>query len=145
MPPSSPWQKLRGDPDEGCAHYYTGGWVSTSISRDAGSAFNFFYTPSGLPRPLWQAYTPTEEFEAIAQRLNDNDFTTLEERAGLIAHHLEAAGEPLARSPGNAPPAYPGRRRPRGFDLLAPDQRRWSLSGPRRHHAHGRPGRLWRR
>jgi peptide/nickel transport system substrate-binding protein len=26
---------LRGDPDEGCAHFYTGGWVSTAISRNA--------------------------------------------------------------------------------------------------------------
>ena len=50
---------LRGDPDSGCAHFYTGGWVSTAISRDAAGNFSYFYTPDGLPFPPWQAYTPS--------------------------------------------------------------------------------------
>jgi peptide/nickel transport system substrate-binding protein len=80
------WQQ--SEPTECLFNYYTGGWVSTSISRDAGSNFNFYYTPAGLPRPLWQAYTPTEEFAAISQRLNDNDFATMEERKELFAQIL---------------------------------------------------------
>ncbi len=80
---------LAGKPSDGKFHIYTGGWVSTAISRDAGTNFNYFYTPSGLPRPLWQAYNPTPEFKEVAQKLNDNDFTTLEERAKLFARALE--------------------------------------------------------
>jgi peptide/nickel transport system substrate-binding protein len=80
------WQQ--SEPSECLFNYYTGGWVSTAISRDAGGNFLFFYTPSGLPRPLWQAYTPDPEFEAIAQRLNDNDFTSMEERKELFEQAL---------------------------------------------------------
>ena len=88
---------LRSDPAEGKFHVYTGGWVSTAISRDAGSNFQFFYTPAGMPRPLWQAYTPTPEFADLAQRLNDNDFKTLEERAQLFARALELSMEDSVR------------------------------------------------
>jgi peptide/nickel transport system substrate-binding protein len=88
---------LRGDPDEGCAHFYTGGWVSTAISRDAGGNFSFFYTPDGLPFPPWQAYTPSDEFYEIATRLNNNDFTTMEERAELMARALELGAEDSQR------------------------------------------------
>lgn len=83
------WQQ--SEPSECLFGYYTGGWVSTQINRDASTNFNFFYTPSGLARPLWQAYTPTEEFAEIAQRLNDSDFTSLEERTQLFAEALPLA------------------------------------------------------
>jgi len=89
------WQQ--SEPAECQFHYYTGGWVSTAISRDAGSNFNFFYTPKGLPRPLWMAYTPTQAFSDLAQRLNDNDFTTLDERTQLFASALPLAMEDSAR------------------------------------------------
>ncbi len=88
---------LRGDPDEGCASFYTGGWVSTAISRDAGGNFSYFYTPDGLPFPPWQAYTPSDEFYAVATRLNNNDFTTMEERADLMAEALTYALEDSQR------------------------------------------------
>lgn len=82
---------LRGDPDEGCAHFYTGGWVSTAISRDAATNFSFFYTPDGLPFPPWQAYSPSDEFYEIATKLNNSDFATMEERAELMARAIELA------------------------------------------------------
>ena len=82
---------LRGDPESGCAHYYTGGWVSTAISRDAADNFSFFYTPDGLPFPPWQAYTPSDEFYDVATKLNNSDFATMEERAELMAQALELA------------------------------------------------------
>ncbi len=88
---------LRGDPDEGCAHFYTGGWVSTAISRDAGGNFSFFYTPDGLPFPPWQAYSPSDEFYDISTKLNNNDFTSMEERAELMARALELALEDSQR------------------------------------------------
>ncbi len=89
------WQQ--SEPTECLFNFYTGGWVSTSMSRDAGTNFHFFYTPAGLPRPLWQAYTPTEEFAALAQRLNDNDFKTLDERTELFAEALPMALEDSVR------------------------------------------------
>ena len=79
---------LRGDPDEGCAHFYTGGWVSTAISRDEATNFSFFYTPDGLPFPPWQAYSPSDEFYEVATKLNNSDFGTMEERRGLMADAL---------------------------------------------------------
>ena len=88
---------MQGDPTECLFHYYTGGWVSTAINRDASTNFNFFYTPSGLPRPLWQAYTPTEEFAEVSQRLNDSDFSSLEERSELFAQALPLALQDSSR------------------------------------------------
>lgn len=88
---------LSGEPTECLFNFYTGGWISTAISRDEGSNFLFFYTPSGLPRPLWQAYTPTEAFATVSQRLNDNDFTTFEERIQLFAEALPLALEDSVR------------------------------------------------
>lgn len=89
------WQQA--EPTECQFSFYTGGWVSTAISRDAGSNFNFFYTPKGLPRPLWAAYTPVQAFADLAQQLNDNDFTTLEERKEMFASALPLAMEDSVR------------------------------------------------
>ena len=82
---------ISSDPIGGCFHFYTGGWVSTAISRDAGSNFSFFYTPDGLPFPLWQAYTPTDEFYEISKALLNNDFNTMEERRELMVQALDMA------------------------------------------------------
>ena len=82
---------LRGDPEEGCAHFYTGGWVSTQISRDAATNFSFFYTPDGLPFPPWQAYSPSDEFYEVSSRLNNSDFATMDERAELMARAADLA------------------------------------------------------
>jgi peptide/nickel transport system substrate-binding protein len=80
---------LRGNPDDGCAHFYTGGWVSTAISRDEATNFSFFYTPDGLPFPPWQAYSPSDEFYDVATKLNNSDFATMDERADLMAQALD--------------------------------------------------------
>jgi peptide/nickel transport system substrate-binding protein len=82
---------LRSDPDEGCAHFYTGGWVSTAISRDEATNFTFFYTPDGYPVPPWQAYSPSPEFYEVATKLNNSDFGTMEERRELMATALDLA------------------------------------------------------
>ena len=86
-----------GDPTECLFHVYTGGWISTAISRDSGWTFETFYTSSGLSSPLWQAYTPTEEYAALGRRLANNDFTTLEERAELFREALDLALEDSVR------------------------------------------------
>lgn len=89
------WQGA--EPSECLFGYYTGGWIATLIDRDASGNFNFFYTPAGLPRPLWQAYTPTEEFAALAQRLNDSDYGSMDERTELFAQALPLALQDSAR------------------------------------------------
>jgi len=88
---------IQSDPAGGCFHFYTGGWVSTQISRDAGGNFSFFYTQDGLPFPLWQAYTPTDEFYEVASKLYNSDFSTMAERREMMAQALEMALEDSAR------------------------------------------------
>ncbi|RME51957.1 MAG: ABC transporter substrate-binding protein, partial [Caldilineae bacterium] len=82
---------IRSDPAEGQWHLYTGGWITTAISRDQGGNFDFFYTPRGLGVPLWQAYTPDPEFDEVSQRLDNNDFATLDERGELFQRAMELA------------------------------------------------------
>jgi peptide/nickel transport system substrate-binding protein len=82
---------IRGNPTDGLWHLYTGGWITTAVSRDDGGNFQFYYTPKGLGQPLWQAYKPSPEFDAIADKLASNDFSTLAERRDLFAQALELA------------------------------------------------------
>ncbi len=84
---------LLGDPAAGLMHIYTGGWIATVIDRDQGDVFNFFYTPRGMPRPLWLALKPAPEFDELADRLAKGDFTTVEERAEMMARALELSLE----------------------------------------------------
>jgi peptide/nickel transport system substrate-binding protein len=88
---------VQSDPAEGKFHIYTGGWITTAISRDDGSNFSFFYTPRDYPIPLWQAYTPTAEFDAVALKLRNNEFTTEAERADLFAQALPLAMQDSVR------------------------------------------------
>jgi peptide/nickel transport system substrate-binding protein len=82
---------ISGNPADGLFHVYTGGWITTVVPRDLADNFDFFYTPRGLGFPLWQAYTPDPEFDALTQRLDTSDFTTLEERRELMAQAMELA------------------------------------------------------
>jgi peptide/nickel transport system substrate-binding protein len=79
---------VQSDPAEGKFHIYTGGWITTAISRDSAADFSFFYTPRDYPIPLWQAYNPDPAFDAVALKLRNNDFTTMEERKDLFAQAL---------------------------------------------------------
>jgi peptide/nickel transport system substrate-binding protein len=88
---------IQGDPNAGEFHIYTGGWVTTVISRDQADNFNFFYTPRGLAFPLWQNYEPTPEFDDVADRLDQRDFRTMEERADLFAQALRLSMEDSVR------------------------------------------------
>lgn len=88
---------LFGDPLDGDFHIYTGGWVSTVVSRDQGDNFAFFYTDMGIPYPLWMAYNNTAPFYEVAGKLNVNDFSTLVEREALFADALPLSMEDSAR------------------------------------------------
>jgi peptide/nickel transport system substrate-binding protein len=85
------------EPGEGNWHLYTGGWISTAISRDQAGNFNYFYTPRGLPDPLWQSYQPAPEFDEVADALGSRDYPTWEERQRLMARAVELAMEDSAR------------------------------------------------
>jgi len=80
-----------GDPADGKWHIYTGGWITTLVSRDEADNFGFFYTSRGLSVPLWQAYKPSPEFDYVAGRLWNRDFKTMEERDELMRKALELA------------------------------------------------------
>lgn len=80
---------IGGDPTEGRWHLYTGGWITTVVSRDQGGNFNFFYTPRGRPEPLWQAYTPSARLAELADTLARGDYKSWEERQALMAEVLD--------------------------------------------------------
>ncbi len=82
---------IRTDPAEGQWTVYTGGWITTAIDRDQGGNFSFFYTPRGIPVPLWQAYQPSPEFDEVSLKLENNDFATMEERGELFRKAMELA------------------------------------------------------
>jgi peptide/nickel transport system substrate-binding protein len=82
---------MSGDPNDGQYHVYTGGWVTTAVPRDLGSNFAYFYTDMGRPDPMWQNYVNDPEFYDLAERLDNNDFATVEERRELMARALELA------------------------------------------------------
>ncbi len=91
-PEASPiW--IRGNPADGLWHIYTGGWITTAISRDQGNNFLFYYSPKSAYgfSPLWQAYTPAPEFDDCLQKLDRNVFNTLDERATLFTSCLDLA------------------------------------------------------
>jgi peptide/nickel transport system substrate-binding protein len=88
---------VRGNPADGLFHVYTGGWITTAISRDDGSNFSFYYTPRDYPVPLWQAYAPTPEFDAIALKLRNNDFKSMDERKDLFSKALPLSLEDSVR------------------------------------------------
>jgi peptide/nickel transport system substrate-binding protein len=88
---------VQSDPAEGQWNLYTGGWITTAISRDDGSNFSFYYTPNDYPIPLFQAYTPTPEFNDIALKLRNNDFKSMKERGELFAKALPMSVEDSVR------------------------------------------------
>lgn len=88
---------IRGNPADGLWHIYTGGWITTAVSRDDGGNFLFYYTPDGLGQPLWQAYKPSEEFYTVSQKLNNNAFANLDERRELFAQALRLSMQDSVR------------------------------------------------
>jgi len=77
------------NPVDGLWHVYTGGWITTAISRDDGTNFAFFYTNLGSGSPLWQAYVNTEEYYTVSEKLWNNEFASMEERAELFRQAMK--------------------------------------------------------
>lgn len=88
---------IQSDPAEGQWNWYTGGWITTAMSRDDATNFGYYYTPLGSGSPLWQAYTPSEEFKEVATRLWTNDFKSMEERGELFRQALKLANQDSVR------------------------------------------------
>jgi len=88
---------MRSNPADGLWHWYTGGWITTAMSRDDATNFGYFYTNLGGGTPLWQAYVNSEEYYDIASRLWTNDFASMEERGELFARALVLANEESQR------------------------------------------------
>jgi len=83
------WQ---GDPSRGVFHIYTGGWITEAVDRDQSDDFSFMYTQrGGWGLPLWAAYTPDPLFYEVAAKLDEGDWTTIEERQALMAQAAEMA------------------------------------------------------
>ncbi|MEM2533677.1 MAG: ABC transporter substrate-binding protein, partial [Candidatus Nezhaarchaeales archaeon] len=80
---------IRGNPADGKWHIYTGGWITTLVSRDEADNFGYFYTPRPALGPLWSAYRPSPEFDYVAGRLWARDFSSIEERGELVKKALE--------------------------------------------------------
>jgi peptide/nickel transport system substrate-binding protein len=83
----------QSEPTDGLWNMYTGGWISPSIDRDEGDQFSAYYTNRGLASPLWQAYVPVPELDAVALKLESNDFDSLEERRSLFETALPLSME----------------------------------------------------
>jgi peptide/nickel transport system substrate-binding protein len=75
-------------PSKGEWEIYTGSWLRFPIT-DEETLFNIFYTPRGLSNALWQTYKPIPEFDTIAQKLANKNYTSQEELKNLVARALE--------------------------------------------------------
>ncbi len=79
-----------GDPAEGKWDIYTGGWITTVVSRDSSDNFQFFYLPDSSMSfsPLWRAYKPTKEFRDIGNKLAQRTYRSMAERNNLMKKAL---------------------------------------------------------
>lgn len=81
------------EPTECLWNWYTGAWSQTAIDRSSADNFDFFYTPRGLSLPSWAVFEVSEEFDAVALQLFNNDYADLEERQALFQQALPLAAE----------------------------------------------------
>ncbi|MGE5123157.1 MAG: ABC transporter substrate-binding protein, partial [Acidobacteriaceae bacterium] len=81
----------QGNPADGLMSFYTGGWITTAVSRDDATNFGYFYTPLGGGSPLWQGYVNTPEFKDCADKLWVNDFKSMDDRKTLFETCLDLA------------------------------------------------------
>jgi peptide/nickel transport system substrate-binding protein len=87
----------QSDPAEGLWHIYTAGNINTQIARDEGTNFSGYYTARAGSSPIYQAYTPSPEFDEAALALEGNQFTSLEERRQLFDTALRLSMEDSVR------------------------------------------------
>ncbi len=81
-----------GDPAANLWHVYTGGWVSTVISRDEGWVFGGMYTNlwASAMGALWAAYGNNQTYFPAAEKLWNNNFSSMAERKALFLECMNA-------------------------------------------------------
>jgi peptide/nickel transport system substrate-binding protein len=79
---------MTADPTEGKMHIYTGGWISTVVSRDLANNFTYYYTARGRSDALWQGYRVSPEFDKISERLTRRDYKDVAERQQMFAEAM---------------------------------------------------------
>ncbi len=84
------WQ---GDPYLCAFTYYTAGWISSAIDRDEGDMFAQYNTGRIQDIPLFLEYKPTDAYLEVADALQNNKFSTLEERDALFAKAIPMSME----------------------------------------------------
>src|SRR5215216_1305882 len=87
----------QSDPAEGQWHIYTAGNINTQIARDEGTNFSGYYTARAGSSPIYQAYTPSPEFDEAALALESNQFNSLDERRQLFDTALRLSMEDSVR------------------------------------------------
>ena len=85
------------DPADGLWHIYTAGNINTLIARDEGANFSGYFTARAGPSPIYQAYTPSPEFDEAALALQNNQFNSLDERRDLFETALRLSLEDSVR------------------------------------------------
>jgi peptide/nickel transport system substrate-binding protein len=79
----------QSNPEDGLWNFYTGGWITTAVSRDDATNFGYFYTALGGAGPLPQHEITTPEFQTVCDKLWTNDFASMDERGTLFKTALE--------------------------------------------------------
>ena len=80
---------IGSDPKEGLWNLYTAGWVSPGLDRDEKESFQEMYLPSSQQGiPLFIENQPDATFLEVGDKLANGEFSTLEERRGLIEQAL---------------------------------------------------------
>ncbi len=80
---------IGSEPAEGQWHIYTGAWANDALAPHESDVFMFYFTPSGMESPLWQAYKPSNEFLQLAEQIDSNSFSSMSARENAIKRALE--------------------------------------------------------
>jgi peptide/nickel transport system substrate-binding protein len=87
----------RSDSTEGQWNLYTEGWINTVVSRDDGTNFGYYDTDfggcCGDSVNYMNAEMLGEEYYGVAQKLWNNEFSTMAERAELFKKAITLSGE----------------------------------------------------
>ncbi len=82
------------EPIEGQWHMYTAAWSSTVISRDEGNMFQQMYLPTSVQGDyVFLENKADEEFQKLGDDLANANFSTLEERRGMMERAMELSLE----------------------------------------------------
>jgi peptide/nickel transport system substrate-binding protein len=80
------WQ---GDPSTCSFSYYTAGWINTAIVRDEGFLFAEFNSGDIQNIPVFLAYKPSDALKTAETALENNTFTTMDQRSQLFKTALD--------------------------------------------------------